>query len=113
MELDKKKADAAAKCKTKALVQRKAQSKTNQRKVIHLDDAKEVNTSSSEGEASESSSDEEMVDFQPYQATHKLSLRFGYFSLSAKLMTCLQQCTNSHPTTRQLRPRTTSTCPKK
>jgi len=88
MELDKKKVEAAAKRKeTKALVQRKAQSKTNTRKVIHQDDAEEVNTSSSDDEESESSSDEKMVDSQPYQTTYKVSLLFSYFSLLVKLTT--------------------------
>jgi len=69
MELDKKKVEAAAKRKeTKALVRRKAQSKTNTGNVIHQDDAKEVNTSSSDNEESESCSDEEIVDSQTYQA---------------------------------------------
>jgi len=114
MELDKKKVEAPAKCKeTKALVQRKAQSKTNTRKMIQQDEGEEVNTSSSDDKESESISDEEMVDSQPYQVTYKISLLFSYFSLLVKLTTCLQQSSNPHTTSRQLRPRTTSTCPKK
>ena len=113
IELDKKKIEAAAKCKkTKALGWRKAQSKSNTKKVIHQHDAEEVNTSSSDDEESESSSDEEMVDSQLYQVTYKVSLLFSYFSLLVKLTTCLQQSSNPHTTTRQLRPRTISTCPR-
>ena len=68
-ELDKKMVEAAAERKeTKASVRRKAQSKTNTGNVIHQDDAKEVNTSSSDNEESESCSDEEIVDSQTYQA---------------------------------------------
>jgi len=112
--LDKKKVQAAAKCKeTKAVVRRKAQSKTNTRKVIHQDDVEEVNTSCSDDQESESSSDEEMVDSPPYQATYKIRLPCRYFSLLVKLTTCFQQSSNPHTTTRQLRPRTTSPCPKK
>ncbi|KAG0642234.1 hypothetical protein HOY80DRAFT_1037257 [Tuber brumale] len=59
MKLDKKKAAAVAKHKeTKALAERKVLSKTNKRKLIYLDDAKEVNTSSYNDEESESSSDD-------------------------------------------------------
>ena len=88
LELDKKKGKVAAKRKeTKALVQRKAQSKTNTRKVIQQDDVEEVNTSSSDNEESESSSDEEMVDSQSYQATYQFSLLSSYFSLLVKLTT--------------------------
>jgi len=114
MELDKEKVEAVAKRKeTKALVRRKAQSKTNRRKVIHQDDAKEVNTSSSDDVECASSSDAEMGDSQPYQATYKVCRLFTYFALLVKLTTCLQQSSNSHTTTSQLRPRTTFTCPKK
>ena len=90
MELEKKKVEAVPKRKeTKALVPRKGQSKTNTRKLIHQDDAKEVNTSSSDDEESESSSDAEMGDSQPYQVTYKVRRLFSSFSLLVKLTTCL------------------------
>jgi len=78
MELDKKKAEAAARRKeTKVQVRRKIQFKTNQRKKTHLNHAEEAITSSSDEHDSESSSDDEMVDNQQYQATNKVSCPFS------------------------------------
>jgi len=78
MELDKKKAEAAAKRKeTKGQVRRKIQSKTNQRRETSLNYAEGAITSRSDEDDSESTSDEEMVDNQPYQATNKVSIPFS------------------------------------